>query len=106
MSPFVVLASGGFYIYISLLPNLELSKPHACVVCIVLPTSLAVVPTQGFCFVFFVVFLRKQRCFGSEGVARDKLVFGMKKHGHVSFQILTRNSYNLDFGTKPMITRF
>ena len=28
-------------------------------------------------------------CFGLEGVARDKLVFGMLKHGHVSFQILT-----------------
>ena len=36
----------------------------------------------------FVVF-RKQIYFGSEGVAKDKLVFGMLKHGHVSFQILT-----------------
>jgi len=57
----------------------------------------------------FVVFKkkekRKQTCFGSEGVARDKLVFGMKKYGHVSFQILTRDFYRLDFGTKPLITR-
>ena len=51
---------------------------------------------------FFVVF-RKQICFGSKGVARDKLVFGMLKHDHVSFQILTRYFYSLDFGTKPMI---
>ena len=90
-------------LFTSLLPTLELSKPHACVVCIALPTSLVVVPTQGFCFVFFfVVFLRKKVCFGSEWVARDKSVFGMEKHGHVSFQILTRDFYSLDFGTKPL----
>jgi len=50
------------------------------------------VPTQGFYFFAFAVFLlllffRKQQA--SEGVAKDKLVFGMLKHGHVSFQILT-----------------
>ena len=90
----------------SLLPTLELSKPHACVVCIAPPAGLVVFPTQGFCFVFLLLFfLRKQICFGSKGVARDKSVFGMKKHGHVSFQILTRDFYNLDFGTKPLITR-
>jgi len=55
-----------------------------------------------FCCFFFVVF-RKKICFGSEGVARDKLVFGMLKHGHVSFQILTRYFCSLDFGTKPLI---
>ena len=36
-------------------PSLELSKPHACVACIALLGSLAVVPTLGFCFCFFVV---------------------------------------------------
>ena len=40
---------------------------------------------------------------GSEGVARDKLVFGMLKHDHVSFQILTRYFCSLDYGTKPLI---
>ena len=103
MSPFALLTFGRFafcFFFKSLLPNLELSKPHACVVCIALPTSLVVIPTQGF---FFLVFLRKQLYFGSEGVARDKLVFGMKKYGHVSFQILTIDSYNLDFGRKPLI---
>jgi len=61
---------------------------HACVVYIDLPAGLAVVPTQGSYFVFvifFCVIFRKQICFGSEGVARDKLVFEMLKHGHVSF---------------------
>ena len=64
------------------------------------------VPTQGSYFVFVVFFcvsFRKQICFGSEGVARDKLVFEMLKHGHVSFQILTRYLCSLDFGTKPLI---
>jgi len=56
---------------------------HAGFVCIALPAGLAVVPTQGSYFVFVVI--RKQICFGSEGVARDKLVFGMLKHSHVSF---------------------
>ena len=37
-----------------------------------------------------------------EGVVRDKLVFGMLKHGHVPFQILTRYFYSLDFGTQPL----
>ena len=85
----------------SLLPNLELSKPHACIVCIALPANLVVVPTQGVYFVFF--FLRKQLYFGSEGVARDKLVFWMKKHGHVSFQVMTEDSYSLNFGIEPLI---
>jgi len=63
---------------------------HACVVCIALPVDFAVV-AWGFYFVFvvFCVVFRKQICFGSDGVARDILVFGMLKHGHVSFQILT-----------------
>ena len=74
---------------------------HACVVCISLPVGLAVVPTQGSYFVFVV--FRKQICFGSEGVARDKLVFGILKHGHVSFQILTKYFCSLDFGAKPLI---
>ena len=44
-----------------------------------------------FCFCcFFYVAFRKHICFDSEGVTRDRLVFGMLKHGHVSFQILTR----------------
>ena len=57
-------------------------------VCITLPVGLVMVPTQAFCFIF-LLFLEKKKCFGSEGVARDKLVFGMLKHDHVSFQILT-----------------
>ena len=64
------------------------------------------VPTQGFYFAFVVflcVVFRKQICFGLEGVARDKLVFGILKHDHVSFQILTRYFYNLDLGTKSLI---
>ena len=60
---------------------------HACVVCNALPADLVVVPTRGFYFVFVV--FRKQICFGSEGVARDKIVSWMLKHSHVSFQILT-----------------
>ena len=56
---FAVLAFSGFafyfflyfiIFYISLLPSLELSKPHACVICIALPANLAVVFTQCFCF--------------------------------------------------------
>jgi len=64
-----------------------------------------VVPTQGFyfVFVFFCVVFRKQICFGSEEVTRDKLVFEMLKHDHVSFQILTIYFCSLDFGTKPLI---
>jgi len=54
--------------------------------------------------VVVVVFKRKETWFGSGGVTRDKLVFGMNKHGHLSFQILTRDFYSLDFGTKPLIT--
>jgi len=47
---FLSLTFGGFAFYsflflTSLLPNLELGKPHACVVCIALSNSLAVVPT-------------------------------------------------------------
>ena len=34
--------------FTSLLPNLVLSKPHACVVCIALPSNLAVVQSQIF----------------------------------------------------------
>ena len=52
---------------------------------------------------FFCVIFRKQTCFGSKGVARDKLVFVMLKHDHVSFQILTKYSFGFDFGTKPLI---
>ena len=67
------------------------SQLHACVACIALPAGLAVVPTQGsyFAFVVFFVVFRKQIRFGSEWVAKDKLVFWMLKHDHVSFQILT-----------------
>ena len=53
LSPFALLTFGRFafcFFFKSLLPNLELSKPHTCVVCVALPASLAVVPTQGFCF--------------------------------------------------------
>ena len=84
---FSSLSFGGFYF---LFPFI-VAQLHACVVCIALPVNLAVVPTWGFYFVFvvFCVVFRKQICFGSEGIARDKLVFGMLKHGHVSFQILT-----------------
>ena len=74
---------------------------YAYVVFITLPTGLAVVPTRGFYFVFVV--FGKQICFGLEGVARDKLMFGILKHSHVSFQILTRYFCSLDFGTKPLI---
>ena len=52
---------------------------------------------------FFCVAFRKQIYFGSEGVARDKSVFGMLKHDHVSFQIQERYFSSLDFGTKPLI---
>ena len=101
VSLFSSLPFGGFYFLFLFI----VSQLHACVVCIALPAGLAVVPTRGFYFVFvvFCVVFRKQICFGSEGVARDKLVFGMLKHDHVSFQILTRYFYSLDFGTKPLI---
>ena len=56
-----------------------------------------------FVFLVFCVVFSKQICFGSEGVEKDKLVFGMLKFGHVSFQILTIYFYSLDFGTKPLI---
>ena len=59
--------------------------------------------TIDFVFVIFCIFFRKQICFGSEGVAKDKLVFGMLKDDHVSFQILIRYFCSLDFGTKPLI---
>ena len=52
-SPFADLLSAFAFFKTSLLPNLELNKPHAFVVCIVLLASLVVVPTQDFCFVFF-----------------------------------------------------
>ena len=55
---------------------------------------------SGFLFCFV---LRKQIYFGLEGVAKDKLVFGMKKHGHVSFQVLTEDSYSLNFWIEPLI---
>jgi len=58
---------------------------------------------SGFCFIFFIIIFKKAIILWLEGVVRDKLVFGMKKHDHVSFQILTRDSYSLDFGTKPLI---
>ena len=81
-----------WWVFFSFLFLFFVAQPHGCVLCIAFPTGLAVLPTQGFYFAFaffvFVVF-RKQICFGSEGVAKDKLVFGMLKHGHVSFQILT-----------------
>jgi len=54
LSLFDSLSFGGFFFYI-IGPSLELSKPHACVACIALLGSLAVVPTLGFCFCFFVV---------------------------------------------------
>ena len=51
-----------------------------------------------FCFCcFFYVAFRKHICFDSEGVTRDRLVFGMLKHGHVSFQILTRYFWQFGF---------
>ena len=49
---------------------------------------LALVPTQGSYFVFivfFVLFLENKYAL-AQGVARDKLVFGMLKLGDVSFQ--------------------
>jgi len=52
---------------------------------------------------FFFCFFRKRLYFGSEWLARDKLVFRMKKHNHVSSQILTGDFYNLDLGTEPLI---
>ena len=83
--------------------SLNVAQLHACVICITLLADLAMVPTRGLYFVFvvFCVIFRKQICFGLEGVARDKLVFGMLKHDHLSFQILTRYFCSLDFGTKP-----
>ena len=67
------------------------SQLQVCIICIALLIGLAMVLTQGlyFCFCCFLFVFRKQICFGSEGVAKDKLVFGILKHGHVSFQILT-----------------
>ena len=96
---FSSLAFGGFYF----LFHFIVAQLHSCVVCFALPASLVVVPTRGFYFVFvvFCVVFRKQICFGSEGIVRDK--FGMLKHNHVSFQILTRHFCSLDFGTKPLI---
>ncbi|KAH1197964.1 hypothetical protein GmHk_18G051616 [Glycine max] len=46
----------------------------------------------------FKGYIEKQLEFGLEGVTRDKIVFGMKKHGHMSFVILTRDSYSRPFG--------
>ena len=60
-------------------------RPNTIVVFFLWKTPLA--PTQGSYFAFVV--FRKQTCFGLEGVAKDKLVVRMLKHGHVSFQILT-----------------
>jgi len=84
---FSSLAFGGFYFLFLFI----VAQLHAYVVCIAFPAGFAVIPTWGFYFVFvvFSVVFRKQICFGSEGVARDKLVFGMLKHDHVSFLILT-----------------
>ena len=86
---FSSLTFGGFYFLFRFI----VAQLDACVVCIALPTGLAVVLTQGSYFVFvvflFCVVFRKQICFGSEGVTKDNLVFGMLKHDHVSFQILT-----------------
>jgi len=66
---FFLLAFGGFYFLFLFF----VAQLHACVVCIALSVSLAVVPTQGFYFVFvvFCVAFGKQACFGSEAVARD-----------------------------------
>ena len=64
---------------------------QARIICIALLAGLAVVLTQGLflLLLFFLFVFRKQIFFGSEGVSKDKLVFGMFEHGHVSFQILT-----------------
>ena len=62
---------------------------NACVFCIALLVGLAVVPLRVPILLLLLFFYRKQTCFGSEGVVKDKLVFGMLKHGHVSSQILT-----------------
>jgi len=82
------LAFGGF----SFFSFLFLAQLQVCIICIALAAGLAVVPTQGFHFAFvvffFVVIFRKQYAL-AQRVARDKLVFGMLKHGHVSSQILT-----------------
>ena len=68
-------------------------RPTSCICC--LHCSLAVVPTHGFyfcfCHFFFVVVFRKQHDLARRGVAKDILVFGILKHGHVSFLILTRS---------------
>ena len=95
LSLFSSLAFGGFFFLHSSLADFIsffVAQLHACVLCISILAGLAVVPTQGFYFsfavFFFCCFLRKQICFGWKGVAEDKLVFGMLKHGHVSFQIL------------------
>ena len=50
LSLFSSLSFGGFYFLFSFI----VAQLHACVVCIALPTSLAVVPTQGSYFVFIV----------------------------------------------------
>ena len=80
----LALADFLFVFFTSLLPNIKLSKPHACVVYIAFPAILVVVLTLGCCF------FKKIIGFGLERVARDKLVFRIKKHGHMSFQMLTR----------------
>jgi len=83
---FSSLTSGGFF-FLFIVAQL-----HACVFCIALPMYLVVVPTQGFYFffvVFLVLLLENKYALTQKGVARDKLVFGMLKHDHVSFQILT-----------------
>jgi len=85
--------------------NIIRAQPHARVACIAFLASLAVVPTLVF-FVYIYIILRKQLYFGLEWVARDKLVFGMKKHDHVSFQILNGDSYSLNFGIEPLINMF
>ena len=54
LSLFSSLSFGGFYFLFSFI----VAQLHACVVCIALPTGLAVVPTQGSYFVFFCCFFR------------------------------------------------
>ena len=78
---FSSLAFGGFYFLFLLI----VAQLHACVHCSSRWFSGGSYSGFLFCFCcFFFVFI-KQICFGSEGVAKDKLVFGMLKHDHVSF---------------------
>ena len=103
---FSSLAFGGFFSSFLLLFSFIAAQLHVCVVGMALLTGLAVVPTQGLYFVFasFLFVFRKQ-IFGSEGVAKDKIVFAMLKHGHVSFQILTQILLQFGFWDKILTTR-